>query len=198
MARTTSKVFGEAETYEDLKGIVFQTLLDNNHCYMNETALQTALSSLQMASESEQKQVLRYARHIDRKLSTPGAARGNAYHKIPAFLAGSIYLINYPETVKGLTLDELTLLSRYATFEPPELFELTANFFGQELLGAITAKHFDYMFQWTFLDYAESKLQQGETKEDVAAYIRDVPIEQLKEEAFEYERKSLQEVGMYL
>ena len=54
------------------------------------------------------------------------------------------------------------------------------------------------MFQWTFLDYAESRLQQGKTNQEVAEYIREVPLEELKEDAFEYQRKSLQEVGINL
>lgn len=205
MARTTSKVFGEVETFEDLKGVVFQSLLNNNHYYMDDVALQTALTCLQSADEKQQKQILKYARHVDRKLSAPGTTRGNIYHKLPAFLAGSIYLISYPDAVSDLNFDELTLLSRYATFSPPEFFEPTVLFFGKELLGAITAKHFDYMFQWTFLNYAESKLTQRQSKEEVASYIRETPIEQLKEEAFEYTRtalareiEALEGVGKYL
>lgn len=199
MARTTSKIFGEVETYEDLTNTVYQYLLDEHHCYMSDELLETAIAGLKVADARQQKQLLRYARHIDRKLSMAGAARGNIYHKLPAFLTGSIYLVYNSDTVKNLTLDELALVARYAAFETPDLLEPTVHYFGQELLGAVTAKHFDYMFQWTFLDYAESKIKQGQTKEAVASYIREVPLDKLKEEAFEYERKTFQErIGNYL
>lgn len=198
MARTTSKVFGEIETYDELRNAAFQYLLDEQHCYMNDELQKTAITCLKAADEKQQKQIMRYARHLDRKLSFAGAARGNIFHKLPAFLTGCIFLVDHSDIAGELTLDELLLLSRYSAFETPEQLEPTHFYFGKELLGNITEKHFDYMFQWTFLDYADSKLEQGETKEEVAAYIKEVPIEQLKEEAFEYERKSLQEVGMYL
>lgn len=199
MGRTASKIFGEVETYDDLKEAIFQGLTNYPHVlYMDDTSLQTAITGLQSPDEKTQKQLLKFARCVDRKLSSPGTARGNAYHKLPAVLAGSIYLIYYPDKVKDLTPDELILLSRYATFEPPELYEQTADYFGKDLLGAITTKHFDYMFQWTFLMYAESKLKQGKPKEDVAAYINEIPIEQLKEEAFEHARQSFEEMGKYL
>lgn len=199
MARTTSKVFGEVETYDDLRNAAFQYLLDEHHCYMNDELQQASIICLKTADERQRKQIMRYARHLDRKLSSAGAARGNIYHKLPAFLTGCIYLVNHSDIAEELTLDELILLSRYTAFGTPEQLEPTYFYFGKELLGNITEKHFDYMFQWTFLDYADSKLEQGETKEAVATYIKEVPLEQLKEEAFEYERKSFQErLGNYL
>ena len=198
MARNTSKIFATVETYEGLRETTFQYLLDEHPCYMNDGLQKTAIMCLKSADERQQKQIMHYARHLDRKLSSPGASRGNLFHKLPAFLTGCIYLVNHSDIAEELTLDELVLLSRYSAFEPPEQLELIYYYFGKELLGNITEKHFDYMFQWTFLDYADNKLQQGETKEGVAAYIKEVPIEQLKEDAFEYERKSLQKVGMYL
>lgn len=198
MARTTSKVFSEVETYEQLRSTAFQYLLDEHCCYMNEELQETAIMCLNTANEKQQKQIMRYARHLDRRLSSAGAVRGNIYHKLPAFLTGCVYLVNHSAISQELTFDELILLSRYTAFEIPEQLEPIYLYFGKELLGSITEKHFDYMFQWTFLDYADNKLLQGESKETVATYIKEVPIEQLKEEAFEYERKSLQEVGMYL
>ena len=199
MGRTMSKIFGEIESYEDLKNTAFQYLIDGHHCYMNDDLLQASITALTAADERQQRKILRYARHIDRKLSSAGTAHGNIYHKLPAFLTGSIFLVYHAEDIEDLSLDELTLLARYSAFDTPEQLKPTIHHFGKELLGAITEKHFDYMFQWTFLDYAESKLQQGITKEEVAKYIREIPIDKLKEEAFEYERESLQErIGSYL
>ena len=86
MGRTKSKVFEEIETYEELKNKAFQYLLDEqSHCYMNESLQEVAIMSIKTADEKKQKQIMRYAKHLDRKLSSAGTARGNIYHKLPAF-----------------------------------------------------------------------------------------------------------------
>ena len=41
-------------------------------------------------------------RHVDRKLSTGGAAKGNRFHKIPTVMAGCIYLTYYNDQIKDL------------------------------------------------------------------------------------------------
>ena len=122
----------------------------------------------------------------------------SVFHKLPTILAGCIYIANHEETIKDLSLDELIVLSRFSIVEPPGFYEGAVDYLGKDLLTAVTKKHFDYTYQSAFLDYAESRIREGHTKEGTAAYIRDVPLEQLKEETFEYERKLLEEVGHYL
>ena len=199
MGRTSTKAFDHVETFEDLTNTIFGMIIDYPHAnYMDEQSLEVAVQSFAQMNEQQQKYLLKFVRQVDRRLSFAGSARGNVFHKLPTILAGCIYIANHEETTKDLSLDELIVLSRFSIVEPPGFYEGAVDYLGKDLLTAVTKKHFDYTYQSAFLDYAESRIREGHTKEETAAYIRDVTLEQLKEETFEYERKLLEEVGHYL
>lgn len=199
MGRTPTKAFDHVETFEDLSDTIFNMLLDYPHAnYMDERSLQESVLSHAKMTEEQKKYLLKFVKQVDRKLSFSGAARGNIFHKLPTILAGTIYIANYGETIRELSIDELIVLSRFSIVEPPGFYEGAVDYLGKDLLTAITQKHFDYTYQSAFLDYAESRIREGYTKEQTAAYIRDIPIDKLKEETFEYERKLIEEAGKYL
>lgn len=198
MGRATAKAFTEVETFEDFKQEIQNSINYLTSGYFDPQGAELSIKSLNDMDEKTQKQVLRFMRHIDRKLSTAGAAKGNRFHKIPTVMAGCIYLTYYPEQTKDLTLDEFTLLAKFSIVENPKFYGNAIEYLGKDLLTAVTEKHFDYMFQTGFLNYAEYKIRNGEDKVSVAKYVRETPLDKLSEETFEYERKIQMEVGKYL
>ena len=199
MGRTPTKAFDHVETFEDLSNTIFKMLLDYPHAnYMDDASLQESILLHAKMTEEQKKYLLKFVKQVDRKLSFSGAARGNIFHKLPTILAGTIYIANHEDEIKDLTMDELIVLSRFSIVEPPGFYEGAVDYIGKELLSAVVEKHFDYTYQSAFLDYAESRIREGHTKEATAAYIRDIPIDDLKKETFEYERKLIEEAGKYL
>ena len=198
MGRATDKAFTEIETFDD-----FRLEIQNSINYLasgcfDQQSAELSMKSLNDMDEKTQKKVLSFMRHVDRSLSRSGANKGNRFHKIPTIMAGCIYLTYYPEQIKDLTMEELTLLARFSVVEAPEFYENAVDYLGQELLSAVSSKHFDHAVKISFLDYAESKIREGEDKKAVAAYVRETPIETLAEEANAYENNILTEVGKYL
>ena len=199
MGRTPTKAFDTVETFEDLSNMLFQMILDYPQTnYLNEETLHEAVLSHATMTDAQKKYFQKFVRQVDRKLSIAGAAHANVFHKLPTILAGSVYIANYGDSIKNLTIDELIALSRFSIVEPPSFYGIAVEYLGKDLLTAVTQKHFDYMYQSAFLDYAESKIRAGLTKEEAAEYIRETPIESLKAEVFEYERKLIEEAGKYL
>ena len=199
MGRTPTKAFEHVETFEDLSGTIYGMLLDYPHAsYMDDASLQQSILLHAKMTEEQKQYLLKFVKQVDRKLSFSGAAHGNVFHKLPTILAATIYIANHEDEIKDLTMDELIVLSRFSIVEPPGFYEGAVDYLGKDLLAAVVAKHFDYTYQSAFLDYAESRIREGHTKEETAAYIRDIPIDKLKEETFKYERKLLEEAGKYL
>lgn len=199
MARASGKIFDHIETFDELKADLYDKLLNYPHMnYMDDTSLEYAIRGLNEMDEKKQKQTLKFVRQVDRKLSMAGTARGNLFHKLPTVMAGCLYIQYFSDQIQDLTPDELIILARFSIVEPPSFYEGAVDYLGQDLLNAVVTKHFDYMFQTSFLDYAESKIKKGEPKDKVATYIREVPLATLKEETFEYERQILEEVGKYI
>ena len=164
-------------------------LLDYPHAnYMDEKSLEEAILSYKKMTESQKKILLKFVHQVDRKMNLSGAKHRNLFHKLPTILAGTIYIANYEQTIEKLSMDELIVLSKYSIVEPPEFYSTALEHFGKELLNVITQKHHDYIFQNAFLNYAESKIKDGYTKEQTSDYIRDMPLDKLKEETFKYER----------
>ncbi|MBQ3511740.1 MAG: hypothetical protein IJA30_05520 [Bacilli bacterium] len=198
MGRTTAKAFTEVETFDDFKQEIQNSINYLTSGYFHPQGAELSIKSLNDMDEKTQKQLLRFMRHVDRKLSTGGAAKGNRFHKIPTVMAGCIYLTYYNDQIKDLSMDEFMLLSKFSIVEPPEFYQGAVDYLGKDLLTAVTEKHFDYMFQTGFLNFAEDKIRNGEDKDDVATFVRETPLEELSQQTFEYERNLLLEVGKYL
>ena len=198
MGRTPSKAFEHINTFQELIEDVKENMKYLTSGYFHEKGVEVAVKALTEMDEQQQKQTLRYMKLVDRKLTMGGAANGNRFHKIPTLLAGCIYIAYHQDQIKDLNLDELSILSRFSIVEPPEFYETAVDYLGHELLTVVADKHYDFMFQSGYMNYAESKIRNGTPKEVVTQEIKETPVQELSEKVFEWERELIQEAGKYL
>lgn len=192
------RAFQEVQTIADFKqDLTTYPRYVYKACLTNEN-VDYALNALNIMTEENEEKFLRFLHHIDRNLSMGGTAAANRYHKIPTALAGAIYFAYYPETVEELSLDEMTVLAKYMCPEPFDNYPAAVEHFGKELLGTIHSIGIDFMYRETYMNLANKKLEEGLPREEVTAYMTSKPIEELNQEAFEFEREELERVGKYL
>ena len=120
-------------------------------------------------------------------------AHKNRYHKIPTILAGAIYLDLYPDTVVKLTPAELEILAKHSIILPLSFYKTATMYYTKELLAVINEKGEDFMFKTDYIYFTKKYFKMGKTPTEVTEYFRKTPTEELTEEAFEYERKMMEE-----
>ena len=198
MGRAPSKAFDHITTFQELIEDVKANMKYLTSGYFHEKGVEVAVQALTDMDERKQKQTLRYMKFVDSKLTMGGAANGNRFHKIPTLLAGCIYIAYHQDQIKDLNLDELAILSRFSIVELPEFYQTAVDYLGHELLTVVSDKHYDFMFQSGYMNYAESKIREGTPREVVTKEIKETPIKELSEKVFEWERELIQEAGKYL
>ena len=199
MGRVQAKIFDHVENFEEFTDTIYNMIKDNPQAsYMDESSLEESILSLAKMTDNQKKYTLKFVHQVDRKLSFACAARGNIFHKLPTVLSGCIYIANHEDSIRNLTMDELIVLSYFSIVEPPGFYEGAVEYLGKDLLTAVTQKHFDYTSQSAFLDYAESRIRDGYSKEETAEYIRDISTEQLKKETFEHDQRIFEKAGIRL
>lgn len=197
MARL-NKAFNSVNTYDDLKNEFIDSMNYLTSGFFCPENLEIAVNAITNATLEQQQKILQYTKHVDRKLSAPGTAKGNRFHKIPTLMTGILYITLFPEQISDLSFDELTVLSRYSIVEPITFYETAVDYFGKDLLSVVSQKHFDFMYQSTFIELAGSKIREGQKNKDVTEYIKNTSIEELLKDSIEWEEKTLKEVGMWL
>lgn len=190
----TMRAFAEIKTISDFKQELENSVEYVNGSYFNQETLETAITSLNSMPAEQQARFLSFIHHVDRTMSMAGAAKANRYHKIPTALAGCIYFAQFPETIKDLSYDELSVLARHSAIAPLAFYESAVEKYGQELLAAIVAKSEDYMYRGTYLALASQKISEGQSKEEVVNYITNMPLNELKEESL----NAIWKVGKYI
>lgn len=162
------------------------------------STLQKSLQSFNDMDDQTTKRFFDYLHHVDKKMSCPGTANGNRFHKVPVLLTGAVYLTYYPETVSQLDNDELMHLSRFSIPEPLAFYETATATWTKDLLGTLSSLSDDYMQVFSYMEYADHKLETGSSPEEVTTYLKETPVEALKQETMDYETKEFEKGALYL
>lgn len=192
------RAFTEIKTMADFK---YELDTHPNYvfrAYFNSDSLEYALNGLNIMTDENEEAFLGFVHHIDKTLSMAGTAHGNRFHKIPTALAGAIFYAYCPETIEGLTYDEIAILAKFAIPETFDFYETSAAYFGKDLLATIHSIGEDFMYHSMYMELADYKLKQGQTKEEVTSFMKDNPLEQVKQEAFDYAQAVIEIAGRYL
>ena len=187
-------LFKEVKNIEDFKVVITENMdyITSRICgFMPEETLNMALQGLSSFPKEQEKNFISFVKRVDKSYSSPGACNGNAWHKLPAVLAGSIYYNYYPETISELTLDEMALLSYFSFVTPITFYETSVEKYGKELLSAIIEKtkndRYDSM---AVLMLADKMMKEDlKTKEETTEYVKKTTTEQLLEEEAEYSKE---------
>lgn len=186
-------IFNNTNSYEELVRLLEIELPYVNKYYFHEDAIEQALASFHTSDEKTRKRILTFANHVDKKMNFASQAHKNRYHKIPTILAGAIYLDLYPDTVCKLTPSELEILAKHSITLPLTFYKTATMYYTKELLAVIDEKGEDFMFKTDYIYLTEKYFNMGQTPEEVTEYFRKTPTKELTEEAFEYERKMIEE-----
>ncbi len=166
--------------------------------FLTKDTLAMALTGLNNSTPEKEKDFLTFMHYVDSRLSMPGLANCNRFHKIPVILAGSIYINYYPETIADLTLEELRLLATYSVVEPPYFYPTATALVNKELLSAVINKTQECSYQTDFLEIAISKIKHGAPREEVIADFNETPLEKLEEESQAHTEEMFKEIAKYL
>ena len=186
-------IFKQTKSYEEVVRLLEAELPYISKYYFHEDAIEQALASFHTPDEKTQAKIVAFANHVDKKMNFGGQAHKNRFHKIPTILAGAIYLDLYPEAVEGLTPDELEILAKHSITLPLMFYKSAPMYYTKELLAVINEKGEDFMFKTDYIYLTEKYFKMGKTPTEVTEYFRKTPTEELTEEAFEYERKMMEE-----
>ena len=192
------RAFTDIKTISDLKEELKKHPNYLQNSYLNPETLEAAIKGLEYLSENEAEAYLEFVHHVDKALSMGGTARGNRYHKLPTIMAGLIYYAYYPSTISELSLDEITILSKFSIINPLQFYENSVEYYGKDLLDEISKTTNDFMYRDGFMHLAETKLKSGIPNSQVVTHFANTPLELLKEELFTLEREEMKEVGKYL
>lgn len=180
-------LFKEVNNIEDFKAVITENIdyISNRICgFMPEDTLNIALQGLSSFPKEQEKNFISFVKRVDKSYSSPGSYNGNAWHKLPTVLAGSIYYNYYPDTISTLTLDEMVLLSYFSFVTPITFYETSVEKYSKELLSAIIEKtqndRYDSMSIFILADKMMRK--DNKTKEETTKHIKQTPLEQLQEE----------------
>lgn len=197
MSRKT-RAYTDITTIEDLKRdiVAYPQYVDRG--FLTLGTIQKALQSFNDMDEQTTTRFFNYLHHIDRRMSCPGTANANRFHKVPNLLIGAIYLTYYPDTVAQLNNDELMFLSSFSIPEPLSFYETATTTWTKDLLGTLSSLSDDYMQVLSYMEYANHKLDTGTSSEEVATYLRETPIETLKQETRDYETTEFEKGALYL
>lgn len=187
------KIFTEVKTFDDFKQSIEHNIESLSVNYMNEEVLEKALAGFNILSNSLQKQLINFVHYVDDYLKLNESSDGNLFHKMPMILAGSIYFEYYPETITGLTMDELATLAQVSIMRELSFYEHAVEYYSRSLLSSVANKVKEPQSRLGLMVIAEKRLADGQSSQEISEYITKTDISQLNEETSNYCNETLKE-----
>lgn len=184
-------------TYQDIKKEVeanLDSILDIKRGYFDDTAAMAGFQSLGRMDEQKQKEFVKFALFVDRKMNFAGQAKQNRTDKIPTILAGAIYYDRHYEEIMQYELKEQMLLAKFSVMQPLSFYDQASSNYPKELIKAIVRKERNYAFQEWYIELAENYLEKGWTPKEITDYINNNSQENLHKEYIEYDTKIMREL----
>lgn len=184
-------LFKDVEDISDFKNVLKENIDYISHRtngFINPESLELALTGLKNFPQEQEKSFITFVKKVDKAFVSRGSYNGNAFHKFPIVIAGSIFYNYYPETISELTLDEIVLLSNFSFVEAPEYYETAVEKYGKEMLSSIIEKtKNDNSDNLSIFMLADKMMKvDGKTREETLEYIKQTSKEQLLKEEEQY------------
>ena len=173
------RIFENIETKEDIIKMIELNSKWVLNPYLQRSSLEMVIPKLVTLSKEDEKKAVEYIHHVDNFLNIASQAEGNKMHKIPTFIIGMHYMLNHPDKIEGLDLDEITLLSKYSIVEDEDFYNDKKQVFTKDILKSVLNKTKDDSRRDLLMNMIMRMNKNGSSLEEIQKYIEETPIEEL-------------------